>query len=270
MYGNGATGATSSSHCTNCGAGKYSSSTAKSSACTDSCAAGKYGTGGSTSSSCTGSCSAGKWGSTGQSSSSCNGDCDAGYYCTSGSTSATQNECGGNDYYCPAGSTAPTAVPAGCFSIGGSSPETRTGKYLNEGGVFIKILIYFFNLKQHCHTHESSRKTKIYHIHEWSTVVDISIAPHSLKLVSLSLSRSPLSKTPKQVFFNPINIFDSFTQVSKLVPPVSTPRMELASTVPSADTGTRLLRSEQPVLETVLLDTFARGELVLRLSLHAA
>ena len=46
---------------------------------------------------------------------------------------------------------------------------------------------------------------------EWSTVVDISIPPSSFKPVSLSLSRSPLSKTPKQVFFNPINIFDSFT-----------------------------------------------------------
>ena len=46
---------------------------------------------------------------------------------------------------------------------------------------------------------------------EWSTVVDISIPPPSFKPVSLSLSRSPLSKTPKQVFFNPINIFDSFT-----------------------------------------------------------
>ena len=44
-----------------------------------------------------------------------------------------------------------------------------------------------------------------------STVVDISILPPSSKLVSLSFSRSPLSKTPKQVFFNPINIFDSFT-----------------------------------------------------------
>ena len=165
-YGNGATGATSSSHCTDCSAGKYSSSTAKSSACTESCASGKYGTGGSSSSTCTGSCNAGKWGSTGQSSSSCNGDCDAGYYCTSGSTSVTQNECGGNDYYCPTGSTAPTAVPAGSFSIGGSSAETRTGKYLNEGAA-----------------------------HEWSTVVDISIPPHSFKLVSLSLSRSPLSKT---------------------------------------------------------------------------
>ena len=33
----------------------------------------------------------------------------------------------------------------------------------------------------------------------------------SFKPVSLSLSRSSLSKTPKQVFFNPINIFDSFT-----------------------------------------------------------
>ena len=36
---------------------------------------------------------------------------------------------------------------------------------------------------------------------EWSTVVDISIPPPSLEPVSLSLSRSPLSKTPKQIFF---------------------------------------------------------------------
>ena len=46
---------------------------------------------------------------------------------------------------------------------------------------------------------------------EWSNVVDISIPPPSFKPVSLPLSRSPLSKTPKQVFFNPMNIFDSFT-----------------------------------------------------------
>ena len=48
---------------------------------------------------------------------------------------------------------------------------------------------------------------------EWSTVVYISIHPPSFKPVSLSLSRFPLSKTPKtpkQVFFNPINIFDIF------------------------------------------------------------
>ena len=45
---------------------------------------------------------------------------------------------------------------------------------------------------------------------EWSTVVDISIRPSSFKPVLLPLSRSPLSKTPKQVFFNPINIFDIF------------------------------------------------------------
>ena len=36
---------------------------------------------------------------------------------------------------------------------------------------------------------------------EWSTVVDISMTPPSFKLVPLSLPRSPLSKTPKQVFF---------------------------------------------------------------------
>ena len=34
-----------------------------------------------------------------------------------------------------------------------------------------------------------------------STVVDISIPPPSFKPISLSLSRSSLSKTPKQVFF---------------------------------------------------------------------
>ena len=39
-----------------------------------------------------------------------------------------------------------------------------------------------------------------------STVVDISIPPPYFKPVSLYLSRSLLSKTPKQVFFNPINI----------------------------------------------------------------
>ena len=39
----------------------------------------------------------------------------------------------------------------------------------------------------------------------------ISIPPSSFKPVSLALPRSPLSNTPKQVFFNPINIFDSFT-----------------------------------------------------------
>ena len=46
---------------------------------------------------------------------------------------------------------------------------------------------------------------------EWSTVVDISIPPPYFKPVSLYLSRSLLSKTPKQVFFNPINILNSFT-----------------------------------------------------------
>ena len=46
---------------------------------------------------------------------------------------------------------------------------------------------------------------------EWSTVVDISITPPSFKPISLFLSRYSVSKTPKQVFFNPINIFDTFT-----------------------------------------------------------
>jgi len=49
-----------------------------------------------------------------------------------------------------------------------------------------------------------------------STVVSIFIPPPSFKPVSLYFSRSPLSKTPKtpkQVFFNPINIFATFTQL---------------------------------------------------------
>ena len=45
-----------------------------------------------------------------------------------------------------------------------------------------------------------------------STVVDISMTPPSFKPVSLFLSRSPLSKTPKQVFFNPTKyILNTFT-----------------------------------------------------------
>ena len=48
---------------------------------------------------------------------------------------------------------------------------------------------------------------RIAHLIYGSTVVDISIPLPSFKSVSLSLSHSPLSKTLKQVFFNPINIF---------------------------------------------------------------
>jgi len=44
-----------------------------------------------------------------------------------------------------------------------------------------------------------------------STVVDISITPPSFKPVSLYLSRSSPFKTPKQVFFNPMHILDTFT-----------------------------------------------------------
>ena len=45
-----------------------------------------------------------------------------------------------------------------------------------------------------------------------STVVDISIPPPSFKPVASPLSLSPISKTPKQVFFNPYKyILTSFT-----------------------------------------------------------
>ena len=46
---------------------------------------------------------------------------------------------------------------------------------------------------------------------EWSTLVDIFKTLPSFKPILLFLSRSPLSKTPKQVFFNPIHIFVTFT-----------------------------------------------------------
>ena len=52
---------------------------------------------------------------------------------------------------------------------------------------------------------------------EWSTVVDISMTPPSFNPVSLSLSRSPLSKTPKQVFFNPINILTLLPLCSTII-----------------------------------------------------
>ena len=78
--------------------------------------------------------------------------------------------------------TFPAASPFVTAVGGTSGGATETGEYLSEGAA-----------------------------REWSTVVDISKTPPSSKPISLSLSRSPLSKTPKQVFFNPINIFDFFT-----------------------------------------------------------
>ena len=39
----------------------------------------------------------------------------------------------------------------------------------------------------------------------------------SFKPVSLSLSRSPLSKTPKQVFFNPIHILTLLPHFSLII-----------------------------------------------------
>ena len=50
-----------------------------------------------------------------------------------------------------------------------------------------------------------------------STVVDISIPPPSFKPIALFLSRSPLSKTPKQVFFNPINILTLLPLCSTII-----------------------------------------------------
>ena len=50
-----------------------------------------------------------------------------------------------------------------------------------------------------------------------STVVKIFIPPPSFKPVSLSLSRSPLFKTPKQVFFNPIHIWTLLPHFSLII-----------------------------------------------------
>ena len=50
-----------------------------------------------------------------------------------------------------------------------------------------------------------------------STVVDVSMTLPSFNPVSVSLSRFSQSKTPKQVFFNPMNIFDTFTTLFLLL-----------------------------------------------------
>ena len=52
---------------------------------------------------------------------------------------------------------------------------------------------------------------------EWSTVVKICIPPPSFKPVSFSLSRSPLFKTHKQVFFHPIHILTLLPHFSLII-----------------------------------------------------
>jgi hypothetical protein len=52
---------------------------------------------------------------------------------------------------------------------------------------------------------------------EWSTVVKICIPPPSFKPVTLSLPRSPLFKTPKQVIFNPIHIWTLLPHFSLII-----------------------------------------------------
>jgi len=52
---------------------------------------------------------------------------------------------------------------------------------------------------------------------EWSTVVKIFIPPPSFKPVTLSLPRSPLFKTPKQVIFNPIHILTLLPHFSLII-----------------------------------------------------
>ena len=68
---------------------------------------------------------------------------------------------------------------------------------------------YNFTLSSHRHIQVNEYKSEGA-AREWSTVVLISITSPSFKSISLPFLRSPLSKTPKQVFFNPINIFDIF------------------------------------------------------------
>ena len=52
---------------------------------------------------------------------------------------------------------------------------------------------------------------------EWSTVVKIFIPSPSFKPVSVSLSRFSQSKTPKQVFFNPIHILTLLPHFSLII-----------------------------------------------------
>jgi hypothetical protein len=82
-------------------------------------------------------CPAGRYGLIhGLGNANCSGLCSEGYYCPEGSVSPTQRECGESDVYCPEGSSVPLPVSPGYYTVGGSSPFTRTAQRLTEKGFY--------------------------------------------------------------------------------------------------------------------------------------
>ena len=120
-----------------CPAGTFGAATGLSSVtCSGYCEKGHYCLDASTSATSR-QCPRGRFGSIfGLTNANCSGLCSPGFYCPVGSVSAEQVPCGGSDVYCPVGSYEPTPVTPGYFTIGGSSPQTRTGQQIATKGFF--------------------------------------------------------------------------------------------------------------------------------------
>ena len=84
-------------------------------------------------------------------------------------------------------------------SLTGNYLHIKHFHYLPESGIFIILGAIFGKY------FKAKRASAIAYME--STVVHISIPPPSFKPVSVSSPRSPLSKTPKQVFFLTLSTF---------------------------------------------------------------
>ena len=74
-------------------------------------------------------CPAGRFGcATGLGKADCNGPCAPGFVCPSASDNNHVAPCGNASVYCPEGSSVPRTVGTGNYSIGGPTPEQRSGE----------------------------------------------------------------------------------------------------------------------------------------------
>jgi hypothetical protein len=73
-------------------------------------------------------CAPGKWSSVVGLASPCTLDCPPGYYCPAGTFNTTNNPCGGAQFFCPAGSSAAQTSGVGNYTVGSSSPLTRSSQ----------------------------------------------------------------------------------------------------------------------------------------------
>ena len=108
----------------------------------------------------------------------------------------------------------PNLASEGCLfsSIVAGGPLSKSNSHLVNGGLHLRkgckiIKINSENVEKFSFENILKKLLGKYLservVREWSTVDDIFIPPPSFKHISLSFSRSPLCKTPKQVFFNP-------------------------------------------------------------------